>query len=102
MATKKGLKDDKNKPMVDLVTPECILAMGDVLTFGAKKYAPNTWQNVSSDKHYAAMMRHIMKWRKAKINGESALDPETGLNHIWHAMTNCMFLIHHEEKQNGI
>jgi len=93
---KKGLKDDKGKLRYDLITPESIEALAEVLTYGAKKYKPNSWQNVedASNKHYAALMRHLIAWRK----GEK-LDPETKLNHIKHILTNTMFLLYQEEKK---
>lgn len=93
---KVGLKDDKGKLRFDLITPESIEGMAEVLTFGATKYKPNSWQNVENgiDKHYASLMRHTIEWRK----GEK-LDKETKLHHMKHIMTNAMFIIHHEESK---
>ena len=88
-----GLKDDKNKLRYDLITVESIKGMAEVLTYGAKKYKPNSWQNLEDgiNKHYAATMRHIMKWRSGEEN-----DEDTNLHHLKHAMTNLMFLIYHD------
>ena len=91
-----GLKDDKDKIMLDLITPDCIFGIGKVLTFGAKKYKPNSWQNVKNghDRHYAAAMRNLMSWRKGEKN-----DKETGLSHLYHAMANLMFCAHHDKHE---
>jgi len=99
MGTKIGLKDDKGKVMVHLVLPNTIIGMGEVLTFGAEKYEPNTWQNVKEpeDTHYAALMRHLLSWR----NGE-CLDKESGLSHMKHVLTNAMFLLDHEQSDRII
>lgn len=85
----KGLKLDQNKLRIDLVDPEFVEQVASVLTFGAKKYAPNNWQKVEDpvNRYYAACMRHLMAWRK----GEK-IDPESGLSHLSHAATNLMFL----------
>jgi len=92
-----GLKDAKGKLMMDLVIPEVIIAIAEVLTFGAKKYKPDSWQAVKdgNNVHYASLMRHLMAWRK----GEK-YDKESGLSHLKHMMCNAMFLLYHEEK-NG-
>ena len=84
-----GRKDDSSKNRVDLVDPQFILGVGDILTFGAKKYEPNNWQKVSDpiNRYYAAALRHLLAWR----NGEKT-DPESGKSHLYHAACNMMFL----------
>lgn len=89
-----GLKDNKNKLRFDLITPECLTGLAEVLTYGAEKYKPNSWQNVENgiDEHYSALMRHLIKWRQGDI-----YDEETKLSHIKHVLTNAMFLLYHEQ-----
>lgn len=91
---KEGLKDRIGKIRVELVTPNSILGMAEVLTYGAKKYKPNSWQNIDEplDTHYAALLRHLLQWR----NGEK-FDKDSGLRHLKHILTNAMFLLDHEE-----
>ena len=90
-----GRKDDKEKNRLDLVEPEFIEGIGEVLTFGANKYEPNNWQKVedAEDRYYAAALRHLIAWRK----GEKT-DPESGLSHLDHAACNIMFLKHFERE----
>lgn len=84
-----GLKYDSGKLRWDLLPVEEIEGIVDVLTFGANKYADNSWQNVDNgiERYYAALMRHIIAWRK----GEKK-DDESGIDHLYHALTNLVFI----------
>lgn len=92
---KVGLKKTDEKSRIDLITPESILGIGEVLAYGAKKYKPNSWQNVKDglNKHYAAMMRHALAWHSGEY-----IDKESGLSHIKHVLSNAMFLLYHEQR----
>jgi hypothetical protein len=95
--TKPGMKNDQEKNRLDLIEPEFIESVGQVLTFGAQKYEPNNWQKVddAENRYYAAAMRHLLAWRK----GEK-VDPESGLNHLDHVACNIMFLQHFDREAN--
>ena len=95
---KTGVKHDEHKNRLDLIEPEFIEGVGEVLTFGAEKYEPNSWQKVedAENRYYAALLRHLMAYRR----GET-VDPESGLSHLKHIACNAMFLLHFEEEQNG-
>jgi len=85
-----GMKYDGDKLRYDLVPMACIDDLAKILTFGAKKYAANSWQHVENgpDRYFAALMRHISAWRQ----GEE-IDPESGMSHLAHAMCNVVFLM---------
>ena len=85
-----GLKFDKGKDRWDLLVWFVIRDVVKIMTFGAEKYADNSWQgNVPfKEKYFASLMRHISDWRM----GEK-VDPESGMHHLAHAICNCMFLI---------
>jgi len=91
-----GRKDDGGKRRYDLIPPEVLASLADVLTFGGAKYAPNNWQLVPDGKsrYYAAMMRHVEAWR----SGESK-DPESGLSHLAHAFCCLAFLVWLDRQQ---
>ena len=82
------MKFDGDKLRYDLVPPSSMLALASVLTFGARKYKPNNWQNCTDlDRYVAATYRHLELWR-----GGEATDTDSGYPHLWHAMTNLAFL----------
>lgn len=93
-----GLKYDKGKLRYALIPPVATKAMAEVLTFGAEKYAPNSWQNVpnASERYLDALLRHIEAYR----DGEH-LDQESNLHHLKHAITNIAFLLHFEKEPDG-
>lgn len=93
---KGGRKDDQDKLRYDLIPPEPIKELAAVLTFGAKKYAPNNWQKVpeARARYYAAMMRHLEAWRMGEIH-----DDESDLRHLAHALCCLTFLLWFEVKK---
>ena len=92
-----GLKFDSGKLRYSLIPPAALAALAKVLTFGAEKYAPNSWQTVENgeERYLDALMRHIEAYR----SGES-IDPESGLSHLAHAACNVAFLLHFETERN--
>ena len=85
-----GLKDDEDKLRYDLVPAVALEEIARVLTFGAEKYAPDSWQKIDNlrARYTAATLRHLQAWRL----GESK-DRESGLHHLSHAVTNMIFLL---------
>ncbi len=92
-----GTKHDNGKAQLDLLSPSWILGVGEVLTFGAKKYASHNWRNgIARSRLLSACLRHIF----AYIGGQD-IDPETGINHLAHASCNLMFAfeMHHTKPE---
>lgn len=91
-----GIKYDIGKARFDLIEPEFEEAIANILTMGADKYAPNSWQHVEDGKnrYYAALRRHLNAWRK----GEK-IDQESGMSHLVHVACNVMFLMHFEREE---
>lgn len=86
-----GTKNDRidGKTMVELIPPSLDEAVGAVLTFGAKKYAPRNWEKgIEWSRIYGSLKRHMNAWYAGQDN-----DPETGMSHLWHAACNITFLI---------
>ena len=82
------IKYDQEKIRYDLVDPEFEEGVARVLTYGAKKYAPNNWLKCNSVmQYYAALRRHLALF----IMGEDD-DPETGLSHIFNIGCCAMFM----------
>ena len=84
-----GKKNDFGKPHMCLLPPKAILAVGEVLTYGANKYAPDNWRDVQPRCRYlSAILRHWL----AIVSGEDT-DPETGLPHLAHLSCSALFLL---------
>ncbi len=97
MAAKEGAKLDQGKSRIDLIPPEFILALGDVLGDACSpgpdgtppKYDERNWElGFDWGRAYAAAQRHLLAWAM----GEDT-NPDTGLSHLAHAATNMAFLI---------
>lgn len=83
-----GRKDDQEKARMDLLPPDALYEVAEVLTFGAKKYAARNWEKgIAYGRVIGAALRHIF----AIMRGEDR-DPETGLLHAAHAICCLMFL----------
>ncbi len=84
-----GLKFDTGKVRTDLLPIRAILAVAEVMTFGASKYGANNWQNVKPrGRYFGAALRHLF----ARALGERN-DPETNLPHLAHASCCVLFLL---------
>lgn len=84
----KGLRYNEGKDRLDLVPESAITGIAKVLTFGAKKYAPNNWKlGMRWSKITSSLKRHL-----AAIDRGEDYDSESGLMHIDHVLTNAAFL----------
>lgn len=92
-----GVKHDQDKLRMELVPPELVESVADILTFGAKKYSDRNWEKgMSWGRVYGALMRHLWAWWRCE-----PADPETGKSHLWHAGCCIAFLIAYEERRAG-
>lgn len=93
---KEGLKLDQEKVRLDLLPFVGVLAVGEVLTYGAKKYAPNNWRKVDDwrARYFAAALRHLVAYGR----GEK-VDPESGLPHLAHAACSLLFMLEMEQAE---
>jgi len=91
-----GIKYDDDKLRYDLLPFEAIDEVVKVLNYGAKKYAPNSWQKLDDgiERYTAALLRHISAWRQGEAN-----DKESGLPHLSHILCNAMFLVYLEGRK---
>lgn len=87
----KGVKFDGAKPRMDLLDPEFLEHVAQVLTFGAQKYDAHNWrQGITVSRLIGAAYRHL-----GAINKGEDLDPESGLPHAAHLGCCVMFLDWH-------
>ena len=91
-------KFDQNKSPLELLPPDALFAIADVLAFGAKKYATHNWaKGFAWSRLSGAALRHLFAWSR----GEKA-DPESGLSHLAHAGCCLLFLLDHEILKLGV
>ena len=87
------MKFDTGKPMAGLMVSDfanALLAVSEVTTFGAKKYAPRSWMTVPNarDRYNDALHRHLLM----AAAGE-AQDQESKLLHAAHVAWNALALL---------
>lgn len=88
--TEEGIKYDSEKPDYSLIPPNALDETVKVLTYGAKKYAPDNWRKLDNalNRYFAAAQRHMWAIKRGEIH-----DPETNLHHAAHAIASLMFFI---------
>lgn len=84
-----GAKSDAGKLQLSTVPPELVKAVAAIRAYGNSKYSdPDNWRWVDPERFHEAMLRHTLAvwedWR--------AVDPESGLPHLWHLLCNGAFL----------
>lgn len=86
-------KNDRidNKLMWELLPLQDIEDIVKVYTEGAKKYGPNSWQNLENgyERYKAAMFRHLLEYEKG-----NEYDEETGCRHLAQAAWNLIAMLH--------
>lgn len=96
-ANVEGVKFDGGKVRMDLLPPEMLYAIADILTFGAQKYDDRNWEKgMDWGRVYGALQRHLNAWW-----GGQEYDEETGRSHLWHAGCCIAFLITYEARNIG-
>lgn len=86
-----AIRFNAEKLRIDLIPPELITSVSEVLTFGARKYGDRNWEKGMPHMDYwASCQRHLWKW----ANGED-IDADSGLLHLSHAGCNIAMMLHH-------
>jgi len=85
-----GVKFDNDKPQWGLMPWKALSQVVDVLTYGARKYAPDNWKKVPNarQRYIDAGFRHFTAYASGEKN-----DSETGKSHLAHAMCCLLFLL---------
>lgn len=81
-------KADAGKARFDLIPPEPILELAEIYTYGAEKYAEDSWRQVPANKYEAALHRHLNAWKRGQD-----VDEESGFRHLAHALWNVVALM---------
>lgn len=94
-----GTKHDQGKSRMDLVDPKWLLSVGDVLGYGAEKYAPGNWKKVEEKRFIAAAMRHLLAYMDGEVFDDGPKG--SGLPHLSHAST-CLMFLHYLGRQEKV
>ena len=93
-----AIKHDADKPRLDLIPPEALMAVGEVFAYGAEKYEEWNWRKgMAHSRLVSALLRHLM----AHQMGEDK-DPETGFTHLAHMACNALMLLGSYLNEDGI
>jgi len=86
-----AVKADGSKNRVELIDPDFILGLGEVLTGALPDHGEHNWaKGFQWTRIIGSSMRHLL----AIARGEDT-DPDTGLLHAYHLGTNAMFLAYY-------
>lgn len=93
-----GMKYDGGKPLWSLLMEGCarsVAGVVSILTFGARKYAPNSWQTVPDgyNRYRDALYRHLHAIERGETH-----DEESGLPHWHHLLCNAHFCAELDER----
>lgn len=93
MSSNPGLKHDGEKIRWDLMPFKQLDLVAEIVTFGAEKYAPNSWQEIENggQRLIAAALRHISLHQQGEL-----YDDESGKTHLAHAACSILMAMHHE------
>ena len=87
---------EQQTPLMYAILCEYSEVVEVLLTHGADKYGKENWKELDDfeNRYYAALMRHIVEWRKG-----NKIDSDSGLPHLSHAMCNLVFLCWKEKQK---
>lgn len=77
----KGGKQSKITTRLDLIDPETLIRLGEILAEGSERYGDWNWLNIDMRSNLNHALRHIML----------ALDGNTDDDHLGHAFCRLMF-----------
>jgi hypothetical protein len=84
------IKDDSGKTRLELLPFATLTGVADVFAYGADKYYQDSWRSAKPavySRSFGSVLRHLTKW----YAGED-IDPESGLNHVDHAISQLLIL----------
>jgi hypothetical protein len=84
-----AVKYDDDKPRLDLIPPDALYAVAEILSYGAVKYGARNWEKgLEWHRLYRAAVGHMLSF----WFGEE-YDQESKLPHLWHAACCILMLV---------
>src|SRR5262245_13387302 len=90
--------------MMQLVPPEAVLAMAEVLTYGALKYGPEEWRTepfVGVSRMHGGVLRHLTAWARGD-DVDRKEEGGSGLEHLAHALAGLAIMYAKLKTQPGV
>ncbi|MDR0797958.1 MAG: DUF5664 domain-containing protein [Nitrososphaerota archaeon] len=92
-----GHKDDYGKPRLELVEPDFLTGLAEVIGYGAQKYGEGNWKKgLNPGRFYGALLRHANAFWSGEV-----YDKDTGLHHMLHVAVNAMFIHWYSTNTSG-
>lgn len=92
-----ALKHDNGKPKLSLVNRECLNGIAKAMEYGMLKYEKNNYKKgMEWSRVLDALLRHATAWGE-----KEELDPESALNHLYHAGACINMLLYYIENNVG-
>lgn len=86
----KAKRNNKGKPELSQIDPRILEETAKVLMFGADKYGRGNWKN---GQELSSICDSLLRHAYAFASGENN-DQESGLSHLGHIVSNCMFALY--------
>ena len=88
-APQRSLRYNTGKPDYSLIPIAAMQEAAKVLEYGASKYERDNWRRPTHwSVSFACLQRHLAAWQSGEDN-----DPESGRNHLGHAMCNILQML---------
>ena len=88
-APQRSLRYNTGKPDYSLIPIAAMQEAAKVLEYGASKYERDNWKRPTHwTVSFACLQRHLAAWQSGEDN-----DPESGRNHLGHAMCNILQML---------
>lgn len=85
----RSLRYNTGKPDYSLIPIAAMQEAAKVLEYGASKYERDNWRRPTHwSVSFACLQRHLAAWQAGEDN-----DPESGRNHLGHAMCNILQML---------
>lgn len=92
-----GLRYNAGKTRYELLPPEWLRALAEVMTAGAEKYAPRNWEKgMDHSVMVGCLFRHLIAYMEDEVH-----DRETGCHHLAHAAWNLLALMSYDLRDVG-
>jgi hypothetical protein len=93
----KGIRYDEGKVRLDLIPPEWVWGLGQVLTKGAEKYEVRNWEKgMAWSRIVGSLLRHLYKFLAG-----NRYDKETGCHHMAMVAWNALALMSYDLRKIG-